>query len=920
MRTPKSASAWRAAAALLMVPLQALAGTAPAAAQDPPKQPLEVKPVTPFGVDRRLSTPTQLPSLTGEELRNPRRFAPRIEPPRPASSDPQRPAPAPSPKQPPAPARRGSEAVSFSDLKTKPGEACRPMPPDMEVAFDFEGEVQDLVEAVSKITCRNFILTNKIRSQKFKVTSPSPIRAGMVWRVFLSALEANDFAVVPSGRFWKVIQANDGTRSPIPFYQAGDDIRGRGEVFATDDQMVTKIFRVEHGGNANNIVNYLNIFKSNRGQIHPFQGSNLIVMTDFASSVERLERILAELDQPEVLERIHVVPVRYASASEISEKLTQIFEPQNPQARKAAGQSKATPQLARAQAQPVPVQGGQAADDASGGGSVSKIIADDRTNKLVVIASEDVFRQILALMRQLDVPEDITDGQIHVLRLKHADAEELSTTLSSLAQGQPTSPGRRPQAAGGRRPPAQAGQAGPAAGQLFQGEVKVTADKATNSLVITASKSDLASLKRVIDKLDVPRFQVFVEAAILEVSTSRDRNVGVGWHAGVPVDLDGEISPLLFANTPTRELSSLLATVQPLGLASLLGLATAFRGPTLEGTEGLPGVPQGGIPAIGVVLQALQSSNDVNVVSTPHLLTMDNEEAEIQVNEKRPFPSGLTLGLGGLGGLGGMAGGQQQGGAAGAIGNLAGLGLGQVAFNREDIGLTLKIKPQINDEDYVRLEIDQELSDVAGIDQVTQQVITSKRSAKTTVVVRSQDSVVIGGLVKDRETRDESKFPILGDIPLLGWLFKRQNRSMEKVNLVLVLTPYIIRGPKDFQQIFERKMKERKEFVDRFYGMTDEYRAKIDWSQKLGPVAAYRLSMRRELLKAENDGPGLPGQVIIRPDEEEGVEGIPIPRRSDSDDGGAPPPSEGSMPPPGDGSLPPPEVFEPPPVPPDETP
>jgi general secretion pathway protein D len=771
------------------------------------------------------------------------------------------------------------------------------------INFDFEGEIQELVELVSMCTGRNFILTNKVRSQKFKIISPTPIRSQNLWRVFLAALEANDFTVVPSGRYWKVIQANDGTRSPVPFYEAGESLRGKGRTFPVDEQMVTKVYRVKHGGNTNNIVNYLNIFKSNRGQLHPFQGSNLIIMTDYASSLARLERILAELDQPDVLEKIHVVSVTYASATEIAEKLTQIFEPQNPQARKAGG-NKRTPRIARPNARnrrqkPKPRRRGgeRAAGDEGSDGSVSKILADERTNKLIIIASESAYEEIVALLRQLDVPEDVDDGQIHVLRLRHADAEELASTLSSLAQGQ--SGGARRQSArrgGGNQPQRRSAAA------LFQGEVKVTADKATNSLVITASKSDLASMRRVIERLDVPRFQVFVEAAILEVSTSRDRNLGVGWHLGVPVELDGETSPLIFSNTPSNDLSSLVNTINPLGLANLLGLATALRGPTLEGTEGLPGVPQGGIPSVGVVLQALQSSNDVNVVSTPHLLTMDNEEAEIQVNEKRPFPSGLTLGLGGLGGLGG-AGGQQAGGAAaGAVGNLAGLGLGQVSFNREDIGLTLKIKPQINDEDYVRLEIDQELSDVAGIDQVTNQVITSKRSAKTTVVVRSQDSVVIGGLVRDRETRDESKLPVLGDIPLIGWLFKRQNKTVEKVNLVLVLTPYIIRGPKDFRKIFERKMQERKEFVDLFYGQTKEYRAKIDWDQKLGPIAAYRQAMRRELRKAENDGPGLPGQVIIRPRTDEGEAADDV-----EEEGAAPepaPPEQGTEPPP------PPEALE----------
>ncbi len=327
--------------------------------------------------------------------------------------------------------------------------------------------------------------------------------------------------------------------------------------------------------------------------------------------------------------------------------------------------------------------------------------------------------------------------------------------------------------------------------------------------------------------------------------------------------IGGEQSPILFGNTPSSELSSLLASANPLGLASLLGFAGAVRGPTLAGTES---IVQGGIPAIGVVVQALQSSNDVNVVSTPHLLTMDNEEAEIQVNEKRPFPSGLSLG--GLGGLASQLGG--AGGAAGALGNVGGLGLGSVSFNREDIGLTLKLKPQINDEDYVRLEIDQELSDVAGTDQVTGQTITSKRAAKTVVEVRSQDSVVIGGLVRDRETIDEAKTPLLGDLPLLGWLFKRQQRTVEKVNLLLIITPYIIRGPDDFRKIFERKMQERKDFIDRFYGTydeNDEYRAKIDWNQKQGPMAMYRQAIRKELQKAENEGPGAPGETVIRPPE-----------------------------------------------------
>lgn len=738
----------------------------------------------------------------------------------------------------------GVDGPSFADLKRAKGKKCRPMRPNDKVLLDFKGDIKELVELISKTTCKNFILTNKVRSQKFEIISPSPITVMEAWRAFLSALEANDFTVVQVGRYYKIIQATDGTRSPVPMY----DDEANVPIY---DRMVTKIWKLEHAGDVNAVVNYLNIFKSGKGQIHPFAGTNTIIATDFGTSIERLERILKEIDQPGGVEQVHIVPVEFATATEIADKLTQVFEPQK-------GAPRGAPKASTRIKVRKPAKTAQKPEEEEGAIAVSKILADDRTNKLIIISSQRAFKQILALLKELDIPPTGDEGQIHVVRLKHADSEELASTLSSLSQGKPTTqrPARR--AAAKNQPAAR----GSSTAALFQGEVKITADKSTNSLVITASKADLASVKRVIAQLDVPRFQVFVEAVILEVAVKRDRTLGTGWHGGLAPTIDGQPSPIIFGNAPNQELSSLLTSANPLNLASLLGFAGGVRGPIIPGTES---IVQGGIPAFGVVVQALQSSNDVNVVSTPHLLTMDNEEAEIQVNEKRPFPSGLSLG--GLGGLaGGLAG--AAGGAAGALGNIGGLGLGSVSFNREDVGLTLKLKPQINDDEYVRLEIDQELSDVAGVDQVTNQTITSKRAAKTVVVVRSQDSVVIGGLVRDRETIDESKTPLLGDLPLIGWLFKRQQKTVEKVNLLLVITPYIIRGPDDFRKIFERKMEERKDFVDRFYGAIDEeYAAQIDWNRKLGPLASYRERMRKELLKAENEGPGLPDETVIRPDQ-----------------------------------------------------
>jgi len=767
------------------------------------------------------------------------------------------------------------------DYTTVADKSCRPLPPKDRVPFEFkDADIKDVVTAISKMMCKNFIITSKVRSQKFDIVSPTKITVPEAWQAFLSAIEANDFAVFEVGKFYKIIQATDATRAPVPMFEDGVKV-------TADDRMITKIWKVVNAPDINAVVNYLNIFKSGKGQLHPFAATNTVIATDYASSIERLERILDEIDVNGASERVHVIPVDYGTATEVAEKLNQIFEPSKAPAGAAGGAKRAGGgPLTESKGQRTGAKVSVALDSAS----VSKILADDRTNKLIIIASEEGLKQIMALKRKLDIPaEGAGEGQVHVLRLRHANAEELASTLASLSQGKPTTGktsrvGTKPPAVPGIPQPAAAG----ATASLFSGEVKVTSDKPTNSLIITASKSDYSAMRRVIEQLDVARYQVFVEAAIMEVAIKRDRNIGLSFHGGVNASIDGKDSPIFFGTQPTQGFSSLAAATNPASLLGNLGIAGVLRGPTLAGSEQ---IVAGGIPALGVLVQALQSSNDVNIISTPQLLTMDNEEAEIQVSEKRPFSSGISLG--GLAGLAGAAGGA----AGGALSSLGGLGLGSVNIVREDVGLTLKLKPQINDQQYVRLEIDQELSDVAGEDARTQQTITSKRSAKTVVVVRDQDSVVIGGLVRDRETEGEGKVPFLGDMPLIGWLFKRQSKQIEKVNLILVLTPYIIRGPDDFYKIYERKMRERKEFVERYYGDTPDFRATVDWSRKPGPLAQYRQELRTELLKAENGGPGAEGETVVTPHSDDAPEvnpGTPIAPPP----GDAPPPPQGETTPP----------------------
>ncbi|MFO0723251.1 MAG: type II secretion system secretin GspD [Myxococcota bacterium] len=863
----------------------------PALAQDP--APVPLKKLEPIIDKNVLAIPGNLPAIKANSKPA---VAPGLKP---------QMAPAPAPAPAPADANKAAP-VGFGDFKTEADKNCRPLLPNDKVPFEFkDADIKDVVTAISKTMCKNFIITSKVRSQKFDIVSPTRIRVDEAWQAFLSALEANDFAVFQVGRFYKIIQGNDATRAPVSILDDKDRV-------ASDDRMVTKIWKISSGQDLNQIVNYLNIFKSNKGQIHPYSATNVIVATDYASSIERAERILDEIDLPSgAAERVHVVSVDFASATEIAEKLTQIFEPAKAP---AAGAPKAGNRASGpAEKKLIGKRSGAEITAMLDTYSVSKIIADDRTNRLIIIASDEAFKQVMALKKKIDVPSDgAGEGQVHVLRLKNANADELASTLASLASGRPTSGKSSSRLGSGKAPaPAAGAAAGGAAGaqaSLFQGDVKITADKPTNSLVITASKGDYASLRRVIDQLDVPRLQVFVEAAILEVAIKRDRTLGTGWHGGANPQIGGKDSPIVFGSQPSKGLSSLAATQNPASLVSLLGFAGALRGPTVPGTETL--IP-GGLPSVGAILEALQTTNDVNIVSTPQVLTMDNEEAEIKVAEKRPFSNGLLGGLGGLGSLAGLAGASNPAlGQAASFGSLLGGGLGSVS--RETVGLTLKLKPQINDQSSVRLEIDQELSDVTGQDQATGNIITSERTAKTVVVAHDQESVVIGGLVKDRVSTDESKVPLLGDIPLLGWLFKSQTKRTDKVNLVLVLTPYIIRGPGDFYKIYQQKMAERKEFVERYFGPIDGYEAKIDWDRKPGPIAQYRLELRNEMMKAENGGPGLDGDLIITPekkkkssdDDDDSKDGI-VPPETTGGDTGAPPPA---APPPAEAPPPTPDI------------
>ncbi|MCI0637178.1 MAG: type II secretion system protein GspD, partial [Actinobacteria bacterium] len=438
---------------------------------------------------------------------------------------------------------------------------------------------------------------------------------------------------------------------------------------------------------------------------------------------------------------------------------------------------------------------------------LSKIIPDDRTNSLIIVATQPAYLRILELIRRLDVPESGTGGDIHVHMLQHADAEELSGVLQNLQTGRRGAAKRPPREGqeGGGGPPV----GGAIEGEVFEGDVRISPDKATNSLVIVSSLRDYASLRQVINRLDVQRRQVFVEAVIMEVSLSRVRRLGLAFHGGSTIDTGGEESLILGGTSYPQEGGVPFQSIF-LDPTSLTGLAVGLRGPEIEGTEDLfaPGVS---IPAFGVALQALQTDNDVNVLSTPNLLATDNTPAEISVGQNVPVQQGFLPGL--LGAAAGAAAGAQQQGIAGIAGLLGGAGGGVPgSVGRQNVGLTLKMTPHVNDSDQVRIELELEVSEVLDRGNINPTI--SQRIAKTMLSVRDQQTVVLGGLIRDGESEHQDKVPILGDIPILGFFFRRTVTTKEKTNLLIVLTPYIIRDASDFRRIFYRKMEERREFIE----------------------------------------------------------------------------------------------------------
>jgi general secretion pathway protein D len=643
------------------------------------------------------------------------------------------------------------------------GDAVRGSSGDNLVSLDFDNvDLKVFIKYVSEITGRNFVVDDKVRG-RITLISPTKIRVDELERVLESLLELNGFTAVPSGSVTKIVPLREVKQRGVET-DVGRDPRE----IAPIDRMITHLVPLRHA-DINEVRNMLTPLISKDGNITAYGPSNTIILTDLASNVNRLVKIIQEVDIKVTDEQIVVVTLKFASAIDLAPQVAAVVEAKLGEAGAAApGRPRAPRGVVRPGAPGAAVAGPE---------KVFRVIADPRSNAIIIVAGRDEMAIALDLIEKLDVRLPPGRAQIHVFYLENAVAEDLAKVLTAQAQelvravGQPPGPGVRPPAVAAPAPPSPLpAQTGPVSGVVptatGERKITITPDKATNSLVITAIPEDYQALVEVIKKLDIPRRQVYVEAAVIEISLEKTKDLGVEFRSTSDFEND---SKQVFGGTGFGLINEVAR--DPFAIS---GLAIGI----IEGTITFGGVQ---FLNIGALVRAIQRTSDVNVLSTPHLLTTDNQEAEIVVASNIPFVTATSQTT---------------------VSTLT-------SVERKDVGIILRFTPQVSEGDKVTLKIFEEISAIqatvtAGIDPSQVGPTTSKRTAKTTVVVDSKQTIVIGGLFRDDADVTEQKIPCIGDIPLLGKLFGRTQNNLRKTNLVIFLTPHIVRTAEDLKRIKEQ--------------------------------------------------------------------------------------------------------------------
>ncbi len=577
------------------------------------------------------------------------------------------------------------------------------------ISIDFNNvDINVFIKFISELTGKNFVVDNKVKG-KVTVISPSKISVKEAYKVFESVLEVHGYATVKAGKVIKIIPSPEARTKNI-------ETLLKESAASPEDKIVTQIITLKYA-DASEIKKLFAPLISKSSVVLAYSPTNMLIVTDFHSNIIRLIRILKAIDVAGIGHEISVIPLEFADSEKLVKILSSVFQ-QKKAAKKGASERTIV------------------------------LIPDDRTNTVILLASEVDGLRVKSLISMLDKQTPKDKGKIRVYYLEHATAEDLAAVLQAQ-----TSSKSKTSAKGGKAP-------------LLSGQATITPDKATNSLIIMADNEDYQVLEEIIKKLDIPRAMVFIECLIMEVNTNKDFKLGTEWkgfNEAHAYDTDGAAGGGFSGN----EYSSLTGLATSGALPS--GLSLGVFGETIN----ISGIT---FPSIAAIIEVYKKDKDIQIISTPQLLTTDNEEAKIYVGKNIPFQTRST--------------------AEGGVETYS-------SFEYRDVGTTLKITPQISQDGMVRLAISQEVTKLESTTDF--RPTTLKRTIDTTVIVDDNSTIVIGGLIDDSFSKTEYKVPILGDIPLLGWLFKSRKTEREKTNLFVFLTPHVINNKADAQKMYNQK-------------------------------------------------------------------------------------------------------------------
>lgn len=587
-----------------------------------------------------------------------------------------------------------------------------------------DADITQVIEAVAAATGRNIIVDPRVRAQVTMLSS-TPMTPDAFYEAFLALLQVHGFVAAPSGDVLKIIP--DANSRTMP----GNDLPDR--LSATSDEIVTQVVSVTNVSAAQ-LVAILRPLMPQNAHLAAYPSSNMLILADRANNVNRMLRIIRRIDQASDAD-IEVVAMQNASAAEVVRTMTAL----NP-----------------AQA------------SAEGGMSPLRVVADDRSNSILLAGDKTQRLRARTLIAYLDTPL-ASGGDTRVRYLRYADAEKIAAKLKEQVQGVT----------------AGAPAAGTTTSASADRSTIIWAEPETNALVITAPAKTMNSLMAVIDKLDIRRAQVIVEAIIVEVSADKSAELGVNWL------IDGSNAD-----------NAVGGFIEPVGGVSIVDLARAATDPTT-----LTSVPRGTTVGVGrlgsggvdfaAVLRALRGDSTTNIIATPSIVTMDNQEAEIKVAQEVPFVTGQYTSTGGTTGN-----------------NLNPF----QTIQRQEVGTILKITPQINEGDSVMLKIEQESSSIAATSSGAVDLVTNKRTISTHVLIEDGGTVVLGGLIQDSQTGGEQRVPFLGRIPVVGEAFKSRSAKKTKTNLMVFIQPRILRDG-----------------LDAAFETNQKYNYMRDQQRKLGP-------------------------------------------------------------------------------------